>query len=85
MVSQDWLRLWFGAVRQQVITWAIFDPDLCRHMVSLGHNALIQVYMYIIYINYTLLRHIRMTNPRDAFTVLMFCGETQYLPAYIAP
>ena len=21
----------------QAITWANFDPDLCRHMVSLGH------------------------------------------------
>ena len=25
----------------QVITWANVDPDLCRHMVSLGHNELI--------------------------------------------
>ena len=23
---------------QQAITWANIDPDLCRHMVSLGHN-----------------------------------------------
>ena len=27
-----------SAVRQQAITWANVDPDLCRHMVSLGHN-----------------------------------------------
>ena len=25
-------------VRQQAITWANVDPDLCRHMVSLGQN-----------------------------------------------
>ena len=25
---------------QQAITWANFDPDLCRHMASLGHNGL---------------------------------------------
>ena len=25
---------------QQAITWANVDPDLCRHMVSLGHNDL---------------------------------------------
>ena len=25
---------------QQVITWANVDPDLCRHMASLGHNEL---------------------------------------------
>ena len=25
---------------QQAITWANVDPDLCRHMASLGHNEL---------------------------------------------
>ena len=25
---------------QQAITWASVDPDLCHHMVSLGHNEL---------------------------------------------
>ena len=29
-----------GAVRQQNITWSNIDPDLCRHMVSLGPNEL---------------------------------------------
>ena len=28
------------AVRQQAITWANVDPDLCHHMVALGHNGL---------------------------------------------
>ena len=28
-------------MRQQAITWANVDPDLCRHMMSLGHNELI--------------------------------------------
>ena len=28
------------AVRQQAITWANVDPDICRHMASLGHNEL---------------------------------------------
>ena len=27
-------------VRQQAITWANVDPDLCPHMASLGHNDL---------------------------------------------
>ena len=36
MVSQYWCRL--GALRQHAITWANVGPDLCRHMVSLGHN-----------------------------------------------
>ena len=26
--------------RQQAITWANVDQDLCQHMVSLGHNEL---------------------------------------------
>ena len=29
-----------GAIRQQAITRASVDPDLCRHMASLGHNEL---------------------------------------------
>ena len=40
--SQHWFRKWLGAVKQQAITWDNVDPDLCRHMVSLGHNELKQ-------------------------------------------
>ena len=29
-----------GAIRQQAYTWTNVDPDLCHHMVSLGHNEL---------------------------------------------
>ena len=28
------------AMRQQDITWANVDPDLCHHMISIGHNYL---------------------------------------------
>ena len=35
-----WFGQWLGAARQQAITRAIIDPDLCRHLVSLGHNVL---------------------------------------------
>ena len=38
--TQHWFRLWLGAVREQVITWANVYPDLCHHMVSLGHSEL---------------------------------------------
>ena len=31
---------WLGAFKQQAITWANVDPDVCCHMVSLGHNEL---------------------------------------------
>ena len=34
------VQVMFGAVRQQAITWAKVDPDLCRHMASLGPNEL---------------------------------------------
>ena len=40
MISQHWFRQWLGAVRQQAITWANVDQDLCRHMASLSHNEL---------------------------------------------
>ena len=33
MISQHWWR-------HQAITWANVDSGLCRHMASLGHNAL---------------------------------------------
>ena len=28
-------------------TWANVDPDLCRHMVSLGHNELNMIYKMV--------------------------------------
>ena len=40
MISQHWFRWWLGAVRQQAITWASVDADLCRQMASLGLNEL---------------------------------------------
>ena len=41
MTHQHWFSLWLGAIRQQAITWANVNPDLCRHMASLGHNEFI--------------------------------------------
>ena len=40
MISQHWFRWWLGAVRQQAITWANVDRDLCRQMASLDLNEL---------------------------------------------
>ena len=40
LISQHCFRLWFDAIRQQSITWASVDPDLCRHMPSLGTSEL---------------------------------------------
>ena len=44
MISQHWFRQWLGAIGQQAITWANVDPDLCRHMVSLGQNELNSIF-----------------------------------------
>ena len=40
MISQHWVRWWLGAVRQQAITWANVDRDLCRHIAWLGPSEL---------------------------------------------
>ena len=32
------IQVIIGAVKQQAITWAKVDPDLCHHMALLGHN-----------------------------------------------
>ena len=40
LISQHWLGQWFGAVRQQAISWTSVGPDLCRHMSSPGLNEL---------------------------------------------
>ena len=40
MISQHWFREWLGAIRQQAITRANVDPDLCHQMASLGLNEL---------------------------------------------
>ena len=36
------VRQWLGAIGQQTITLANVDPDICRHMASLGQNGLIK-------------------------------------------
>ena len=40
MICLHWFRWWLGAVRQQAITWAYVDPNICHYLVSLGHNEL---------------------------------------------
>ena len=41
MISQNWIRWWLRAVRQQAIIGVGVDPDLFRYMASLNHNELI--------------------------------------------
>ena len=42
ITGQHWLGQWLGAA----ITWTNVDPDLCRHMASLGHSELIPRHHY---------------------------------------
>ena len=45
-IKSTLVQEWLGAMRQQTITWARVDPDLCRHMAILGHNMLIEIGPY---------------------------------------
>ena len=45
MIFHNWFRSWFGAIRQQSITWANVDPGLCYCIVLLGHNELMYFQM----------------------------------------
>ena len=38
VISLLWFSLWIFAIRQQVTAWANFDPGICRHIASQGHN-----------------------------------------------
>ena len=48
MKSQHRLRYWLGAIRQQAITLANVDQDLCHHMVPQDHNELKTVSKHIL-------------------------------------
>ena len=39
--SQHWVKKWYGAIRQEAITWSDVDPDPYCYVASLGHNVLI--------------------------------------------
>ena len=49
MISQDWFRWWLGAVKQQAITWANVDTDLCCYMPLLHLNGLRNGVVYLLY------------------------------------
>ena len=38
--EKHWLRWWLVDVWQEAITWASVDPELCLHIMSLGHSEL---------------------------------------------
>ena len=40
LISRHWFREWLGAFRQQTITKANVDPNLCYHMASINHTEL---------------------------------------------
>ena len=49
------LELNIGSVRQQAITWANVDPDLCHHMASLGYYELNMLFGPYVYIQWALM------------------------------
>ena len=46
--TQYWFSYWLASTKQQAITWANLDPDLCHHMVSLSRNDFKQLNMYTV-------------------------------------
>ena len=52
-MSQHLSRYWFGALRQKTNTWINVDPDLSRHVESLGHNDLFIVEKTYSNLNYS--------------------------------
>ena len=49
---QQELTDWLGAIRQQAITWANVDPDLCRHVASLGQDELTEIWVTDLQMNH---------------------------------
>ena len=49
---QHWFRQWYGAIRQQAITWSNVDSDLWRHLALLDHSGLMYQHRYRMKCNY---------------------------------
>ena len=78
-IALTWISLYFtgdkstmvglGALKQQAMIWTNVDPDLCRHVVSLGHNELI----FFLLFSHCFLNHFTPQYPQLA------CLSTQPL------
>ena len=81
MISQHWFRQWLGAVRQQAITWANVDPELCHEMALLGFNELtsidISIYMThtMIWSNVQKYRKVHFHLWSNSLYILWFCRD----------
>ena len=49
MISQHWVKLWLGAIRQQAAIGPNVDTVLCLHMTPLGHNELINIALFTLW------------------------------------
>ena len=59
---------------QQAITWANVDPDLCRHMASLGHNELsTEMILYMCQKNW-IGKQLHVLNPDIFIQQILFNG-----------
>ena len=82
IITQQRFKQWLGAIRHQAIGWANVDPDLCRHMTSLGYNEL----TYQMAVDITILTHqglvIQMCNGIVSLMVLvMVCWPINWTNA----
>ena len=63
-------------VQVMAITWANVDPDLCRHMASLGHSELSNNSQHLWYHDVLLLGLIELiidSSVTDILSVTVFC------------
>ena len=45
--TSTWVQWWLFALRQITITRANVNPNLCRHIATLGHNVLNDMFLII--------------------------------------
>ena len=67
-------RYWIGAVRQQAITWASVDPDLCFRMSSSGHRLSYIVFTGINSVTITIIWR-KCENGTWCFPKVLSCFE----------
>ena len=79
VTGQRWFRYWLGALRQQATIWTNVDPDLCRHVVFLGHNELI----FFLSFSHCFLNHFTPQYPQLAS--MPFHSTTIFTLAYLLP
>ena len=76
MIGHHWFRLQLGAIREQAMTRSNVDPDLCRHMASLGQNELRNnsvpgINDELIYLYFDFQREVNLYTSDDNFVTVL--------------